>query len=212
MTEQKEKSGVKIRFTIDGIPVAAEVGWTVLDTARHYHIPIPTLCYHAAVQPSGACRLCVVEVCGEKGSKVVISCMYTPFEGAQIDTQSECVRNIRRWILEMLLAECPASLELRELAAEYDVHETRFNIKNPQEQCLLCGLCVSVCREVVGVEAIAFGSRGVHKHLATPYMVPNQTCIACGCCVTVCPTGAMQSRLDEVRGDVARRTGGGFAH
>ncbi len=91
MTEQREKSGVKIRFTIDGIPVAAEVGWTVLDTARHYHIPIPTLCYHAAVQPSGACRLCVVEVCGEKGSKVVISCMYTPFEGAQIDTQSECV-------------------------------------------------------------------------------------------------------------------------
>jgi bidirectional [NiFe] hydrogenase diaphorase subunit len=212
MIESEKMSDGKIRFTIDGLPVEAEEGWTVLDTARHYRIPIPTLCHHEAVQPSGVCRLCVVEARQDNWSKVVISCMYPPFEGVKIDTQSERVRNVRRWILEMLLAECPASEELHELAAAYAVHETRFKVKNPEEQCVLCGLCVSVCRDVVGVQAISFGSRGVHKHVATPYMIPNQDCIACGSCVSVCPTSAMQMRLDMVRGDVARRTGGGFAH
>jgi predicted molibdopterin-dependent oxidoreductase YjgC len=112
----------------------------------------------------------------------------------------------------MLLAECPASKEIADLAAEYGVKSTRFNIENPEEQCLLCGLCVRVCEEVVGAKAITFGSRGVTKHIATPYMVPNKACIACGACVSVCPTGAMQERLDKVRGDVSQRTGHGFAH
>ena len=113
---------------------------------------------------------------------------------------------------EVLLAECPASKEIQELAAEYGIHKTRFKVENPEEQCMLCGLCVRACQEVVGVRAISFGSRGVHKHVATPYMVPNQACIACGSCVTVCPTGAMQARLDKVRGDISERTGHGFAH
>lgn len=212
MSKEKKKSDGKIHFTIDGQPVEAEEGWTVLDTARQYHIPIPTLCYHEAVQPSGACRLCVVEAKQGNWSKVVISCMYPPWEGVEIDTKSERVLNVRRWVLEMLLAECPASKEVQELAAEYGVQKTRFKVENPEEQCMLCGLCVRVCQEVVGVRAISFGSRGVHKHVATPYMVPNQACIACGSCVTVCPTGAMQTRLDKVRGDVSERTGGGFAH
>ncbi len=212
MSKENKKNDGKIRFTINGKPVEAEEGWTVLETARHYHIPIPTLCYHEAVKPSGACRLCVVEAKQGDRSKVVISCMYPAEEGLTIETDSERVRNVRRWILEMLLAECPASREVQKLAAEYGVQKTRFTVENPEEECLLCGLCVRVCQEVVGVRAISFGSRGVHKHVATPYMIPNQACIACGACVTVCPTGAMQARLDKVRGDVAQRTGGGFAH
>ncbi len=209
--ETKQNDG-KIRFTIDGVPVEAEEGWTVLDTARKYHIPIPTLCYHEAVKPSGACRLCVVEAKQGTWSKVVISCMYPPSEGLEIETRSERVLNVRRWILEMLLAECPASKEIRDLAAEYGIRKSRFAVEDPEEQCILCGLCVRACEEIVGVRAISFGSRGVHKHVATPYMIPNQACIACGSCVTVCPTGAMQARLDKVRGDVSQRTGGGFAH
>jgi len=212
MKKETKKNDGKIRFTIDGVPVEAEEGWTVLDTARQYHIPIPTLCYHEAVKPSGACRLCVVEAKDGKWSKVVISCMYPPFEGVEIETKSERVLNVRRWILEMLLAECPASKEIRDLAEEYGIHKSRFAVEDPEEQCILCGLCVRACEEIVGVRAISFGSRGVHKHVATPYMVPNQACIACGSCVTVCPTGAMQARLDKVRGDVSQRTGGGFAH
>lgn len=211
MSQSKKKSDL-VLFSIDGQKVKAQKGWTVLETARHYGIHIPTLCYHEAVKPSGACRLCVVEARDGDWSKVVISCMYPPMDGVEIRTDTERVRNVRRWILEMLLAECPASKEIADMAAEYGVKSSRFKVENPEEQCLLCGLCVRVCEEVVGVKAIAFGSRGVTKHIATPYMVPNKACIACGACVSVCPTGAMQERLDRVRGDVSQRTGHGFAH
>lgn len=201
-----------IHFTINGIAVAAQPGWTVLDTAREYGIPIPTLCYHEAVEASGGCRLCVVEVKQGKWSKVVVSCMYPPTEGLEIFTDSPRVVNTRKWVLEMLLAECPASKEIRELAAEYGVTSTRFKIENPEEQCMLCGLCVRVCQEVVGVRALSFGSRGTTKHIATPYMVPNTQCISCGSCLTVCPTGAMLARFDKVRGNISERTGHGHAH
>lgn len=201
-----------IEFIIDGNKVFAKEDWTVLETARHYGIHIPTLCYHEAVKPTGACRLCVVEAKSGDRSSIVISCVYPVKENMEILTNTERVRNVRKWILEMLLAECPASKEIVKLALEYDVKSTRFDIKNPEEQCILCGLCVRACEEVVRVRAISFGSRGVSKHIATPYMVPNKACIACGSCVTVCPTGAMQARLDKVRGDVSQRTGHGFAH
>jgi bidirectional [NiFe] hydrogenase diaphorase subunit len=209
------KNGAKkkaIRFSIDAREVEAMEGWTVLETARQYGMHIPTLCYHEAVKSSGACRLCVVEAWQGDRSKIVVSCMYPVAEGLVIHTGTERVRNVRRWILEMLLAECPASKEIRSLAAEHGVLTTRFPSKNPNEACLLCGLCVRVCDEVVGVQAISFASRGVSKRIATPFMVPTKTCIACGSCVTVCPTGAMQSRLDKIRGDISKRTGHGFAH
>jgi len=191
-----------IRFMINDQAVEAEEGWTVLETARQYGIHIPTLCYHEAVTPSGACRLCVVEVFEGNWSRVVISCMYPVREGINVLTDSERVKNVRRWILEMLLAECPASEEIRRLAAEYGVTSTRFEIKNPEEQCMLCGLCVRVCKEVVGVSAITTVGRGVHKFIGTPFGKPSEVCVACGSCVTVCPTGAMQARLDRVRGPV----------
>ncbi|RJR43486.1 MAG: 4Fe-4S dicluster domain-containing protein [Desulfobacteraceae bacterium] len=201
-----------IRFTIDGMEVKAEEGWTVLETARHYRVPIPTLCYHEAVKPSGACRLCVVEVCQGERSKIVASCMYPVSEGLEILSNSDRVRNVRRWILEMLLSECPGAKEVQSLAREYGVEEPRFKMGEPGEKCILCGLCVRVCEEVVGVRALSFGSRGISKEIATPYMEPSPACIACGSCVSVCPTGAMQERLDKVRGDISNRTGHGYAH
>lgn len=201
-----------IDFTINGKAVQARPGWTILETARQYHIPIPTLCYHPAVTPWGGCRLCVVEVRYGKRSKVLVSCLNPPIPELEVLTDSERARNVRRWVLEMLLADAPASPEIRKLAAEYGVTSTRFPIRNPEEKCIRCGLCIAVCAEVVGVQALTFGSRGVNKQLDTPYRVPNNACVACGCCVTVCPTGAMSARIDQVRGDVSRRTGRGFAH
>ena len=201
-----------INFSINGKKVQGEESWTVLETARHYGFYIPTLCYHEALEPSGACRLCVVEVKDGEQSKVVTSCMYPVKEEIEVLTDSPRVINVRKWILEMLLAECPGSSRIRELADEYGVKTTRFKIENPEEQCILCGLCVRVCDEVVGVNAISFGSRGTHKKIATPYMIPSSACVACGSCVTVCPTGAMQNRLDKVRGDISQRTGHGHAH
>jgi bidirectional [NiFe] hydrogenase diaphorase subunit len=188
-----------LKFNINGQEVEALPEWTVLDAAREKRIHIPTLCYHEAVGPSGACRLCVVEVMEGNWSKVVISCMYPVKEGISVLTDSDRVKNVRRWILEMLLAECPASKEIQILAAEYGIKNSRFSVKNPEEQCMLCGLCVRVCREVVGVSAITTVGRGVHKVIGTPFGKPAEACVACGSCVTVCPTGAMQTRLNAVR-------------
>ncbi len=196
-----------IKFSIDDKPVTAQAGWTVLETARQHGIEIPTLCHHEAVEPSGNCRLCVVELTDGDWSKVVISCMYPAQEGLTVLTGSPRVQNVRRWILEMLLAQCPASEEIRELAAKYGVNQSRFAQKDPDEQCILCGLCVRVCSEVVGLSAISTVGRGVHKKVGAPYMVPSETCVACGSCVTVCPTGAMADRLDAVRGEPAVQLG-----
>jgi bidirectional [NiFe] hydrogenase diaphorase subunit len=189
-----------IKFTINDQKVEAQAGWTVLETALHHGIHIPTLCHHEAVEPSGACRLCVVELKEGDWSKVVISCMYPAQEGLNVYTDTDRVKNIRRWILEMLLSECPASPEIRKLAHEHGVDSTRFAIPNPDEDCMLCGLCVRVCKEVVGVSAISTVGRGVNKTIGAPYQKPSEVCVACGSCVTVCPTGAMSRRLDAVRG------------
>jgi len=189
-----------VEFEINDKKVQAQEGWTILETARQYGISIPTLCFHEAVEPSGACRLCVVELREGDWSKVVISCMYPVAAGLKVYTDSERVKNVRRWILEMLLAECPASPEIKELAASYGVKQTRFEVHDPEGDCILCGLCVRVCSEVVGANAVSTVGRGVHKKIGAPYMKPTEDCVACGSCVTVCPTGAMKRRLDAVRG------------
>ena len=212
MSAQKRKPMILIDFTIDGQPVQARPGWSILETARAYRIHIPTLCFHPAISPWGGCRLCVVEMRYGKRSKVAVSCLTPPVHELEVLTNSERVMNVRRWVLEMLLAECPASREIKNLAAQYGVTATRFPIKDPHEECLKCGRCVAVCNEVVVVGALTFGSRVVKKQLETPYRVPNNLCVGCGCCVSICPTGALQARLDTVRGDISRRTGHGFAH
>jgi bidirectional [NiFe] hydrogenase diaphorase subunit len=202
MSDKKENKHRPVQFVINDQPVEAEESWTVLETAREYGIHIPTLCYHEAVEASGGCRLCVVEIREGNWAKVVISCMYPVKSGLAVYTDSEKVKNVRRWVLEMLLAECPASKEIQTLAAQYGVKSTRFEIKNPKEQCMLCGLCVRVCREVVGVSAVTTIGRGVHKSIGTPFGKTSEACVACGSCVTVCPTGAMKTRLDSVRGQI----------
>jgi NADH dehydrogenase/NADH:ubiquinone oxidoreductase subunit G len=211
MTPKKQKPEI-IDFTIDGRKVQAKPDWTILETARLNHIHIPTLCFHPAIKPWGSCRLCVVETRYGKRGRIEPSCLTRPVHELEVFTDSERVQNVRRWVLEMLLAECPASREIKDLAAQYGVTSTRFEITDPTEECLRCGRCVAVCHEVVGVQALTFGSRGVKKKLETPYRIPNNACIGCGCCVSVCPTGALQDRLDTVRGDLSRRTGHGFAH
>lgn len=186
-------------LSIDKQEVQARPGWTVLETARHYGIEIPTLCFHEAVSPSGVCRLCTVEIRDGKRTRLVAACMYPVVEGLLVFTDTKRVRNVRRWILEMLLSECPASQEIKDMAARYGVTTTRFPIENPDEECLLCGLCTRVCTEVVGLAAISTVNRGVHKKVGAPFMRPTDVCVECGCCVTICPTNAMQSRIESVR-------------
>ena len=192
---------MKVTFTINDDPVEARSGWTVLDTARHYGIDIPTLCHHEAVTPSGACRLCMVELRQGDWSKLVASCIYPVQEGIHIYTDTPRVGNVRKWIFEMLLSYCPASSEIRTMAARYGVTSTRFASEDPDRTCMVCGLCARVCEEVVGLSAIAVIDRGVHKKVGSPFQRPTEACVACGCCVSICPTSAMQSIFDSVRGE-----------
>ncbi len=189
-----------LQLTIDGKKVEAEAGWTLLETARQHGIEIPTLCYHEAVEPFGACRLCVVELKQGDRSRLVASCVYPAEDGLEVLTDTEAVNNVRRWVFELLLAACPASEEIKRMAAEYGVGETRLEVHDPDEKCILCGLCVRACAQVVGANAISTVGRGVHKKIGAPYLTPTDACVACGTCLTVCPTGAMRDRFDKVRG------------
>ncbi|MFH1152426.1 MAG: 2Fe-2S iron-sulfur cluster-binding protein [Pseudomonadota bacterium] len=190
-----------ITFTINDKEVKARTGWTVLETAREYGIDIPTLCHHPAVKPSGACRLCMVELREGNWSKLVASCIYPVSEGLNVYTETPRVSNVRRWIFEMLMASCPASEEIRTLANKYGILSTRFTAHDPTQACFICGLCQRVCEEVVGLSALSVVDRGVHKKVGSPFMRPTDICVGCGCCVTICPTGAMKKIFDTVRGE-----------
>lgn len=192
-----------IEFNINDKRVKAGPGWTLLDTARHYGVDIPTLCYHEAVAASGACRLCIVELKQGDRSKLVASCIYPVQAGISVYTETKRVQNVRHWIFEMLLSSCPASGEIRRMAAKYGVESTRFPIHDPDQTCMVCGLCSRVCEEVVGLSAISTVDRGVHKKVSSPFLRPTDVCVACGSCVSICPTGAMQAIFDSVRGEPA---------
>jgi len=197
---KNEKEDGLIRLTINGQPVQAREGWTILETARQYGIQIPTLCFHPAVQAIGSCRLCVVETQQNNSSRVVASCITPVQEGVEVLTHSDEVKNVRRWILEMLLAACPASKGIRDLAKEYEVTSSRFTVDYPEDACPRCGLCVRVCDEVVGIRAISLGNRGIFKEVTSPYHQRSIDCVSCGTCLYVCPTGAMEELFDQVRG------------
>ena len=145
----------------------------------------------------------MVELKEDNWSKLVASCIYPVQAGINVYTETERVHNIRRWILEMLLAATPASHEIKEMAAKYGVVSTRFPIHEPDQNCMVCGLCARVCEEVVGLSAISIVDRGVHKKVSSPFLRPTDICVACGCCISVCPTGAMQAIFDSVRGEPA---------
>jgi len=184
-----------VSVTIDGreIQVARDV--TALEAARELGIHIPTLCYHPALTPYGACRLCVVEVKRGKRSRLVTSCTYPIREdGLVIDTHSERVLRDRRMIVELLLARCPNVKIIQDLADELGVERPRFSLK--EEDCILCGLCVRVCEEVIGASAISFVGRGPDRKVMTPFQEASDVCLGCGACADVCPTGAI--KLEDV--------------
>jgi bidirectional [NiFe] hydrogenase diaphorase subunit len=195
---KKEKDMSLVNFTINGQAVQAREGWTVLETARQNGVDIPTLCFHPALKAIGSCRLCVVEIQQNGRSRVAASCITAVQGGVDILTHSEEVLNVRRWVLEMLLANCPASKQIRKLAKEHGVTSTRFTVEHPEEACTRCGLCVRVCDEVVGVRGISLGNRGVFKEVTAPYHQRSKDCIRCGSCLYVCPTGAMEQLFPQV--------------
>jgi len=174
-----------VSLTIDGNAVEVEEGSTVLQAAEKLGIQIPTFCHHKALAPYGACRVCLVEVEDERGSKIEASCTYPAQEGLVVRTNTDRVLRTRKIMVELLLARCPEVEAIKELAAEMGITEPRFPKKN--EDCILCGLCVRVCQERMNVGAVNFVNRGVDKKVAPPYDKHSPICMACGACKLICP-------------------------
>jgi NADH dehydrogenase/NADH:ubiquinone oxidoreductase subunit G len=180
-----------IEFTIDGKKTWAKEGSTILETARMFGIYIPTLCYHESLTAYGACRICTVEITTAAGrTKLVASCLYQVEEGLQVKTNSERVEKLRKGIMELLLARCPNSERLKDLARQMGVSEPRFKLGD--EDCILCGLCVRVCEQISEKKVLSFVNRGTMREVAAPFHEPPEECITCGGCAYVCPTGAIK--------------------
>jgi bidirectional [NiFe] hydrogenase diaphorase subunit len=181
-----------VTVTIDGQELQAEEGKTVLEVARENGIDIPALCHHEEVAPYGACRLCMVEITTRRGRKrLVASCLYPVEDGLSVKTDTERVGNVRRMVIELLLARCPDSDVIRDMARRLGVDKSHFKAEKDNRKCILCALCNRVCREVVGVSAISLANRGVERRMTTPFNDFSEACIGCGSCAYVCPTGAI---------------------
>src|SRR4030043_1121519 len=143
-----------ITLYINGLPVSVEEGATLLEAAQFMGFPIPTLCHKDGLSPYGACRLCLVEIGEGPKVKLVSSCTYPVEEGLSVRKASSRVIQARRMILELLLASCPQSKTIQDLASAHGIRQQRF--RQEYEDCLLCGLCVRLCDEQMMARAIGF--------------------------------------------------------
>lgn len=179
------------RLIIDSQEIQVPHGVTLLQALSSAGVALPTLCYWEGLPPYGACRLCLVEIVQPR-QEVVAACSYPAEEGMVVETQARRAEAVRKLMLEFLLARCPTSAVIRSLAGEAGVTESRFpGNGNRDELCVLCGLCVRVCRDAVGAAAIGFANRGAERKVESPFNLHSEACIGCGACAAVCPTGAI---------------------
>jgi len=204
-----------ITVTINGTELSGREGMTILELAQNNGVDIPTLCHLPELSPTGACRICVVEV---EGSRTLVGSCYTPIsEGMVIQTHSPRVLAARRIIVELLLASHCGSCfmcdkanlcELRKIAADLEVGLPRFRVRKryyPIEdvspyiqrdltKCILCRKCVRVCREVAKQNVFSIAYRGFDAKVVVDFDQPidKEVCRDCGACIPVCPTGALR--------------------
>jgi formate dehydrogenase major subunit len=203
-----------IKFTLDGREVEAPVGETIFRTAERYGIKLPNLCYSPApgYRPDGNCRVCMVEIEGER--VLAASCLRTPTNGMKVKTQTDRAKNARRMVAELLLTDQPE----RDVAPDPQSHlwqvidgqgltMSRFPERSDPaapdrshtamavnlDACIQCNLCVRACREVQVNDVIGMAGRGYTEKIVFDFDDPmgHSTCVACGECVQACPTGAL---------------------
>lgn len=219
-----------VQLNINSISVNAEEGMTILDAAKSVGIAIPTLCHLKNLNPTGACRICSVEVEGQRG--LVPACAYPVSNGMVVETNSLRVRRARKTIVELLVEDHPQdclicvrnkNCELQDLAEIYGLREHKYvgeskkhaidissaSMERDPAKCILCGRCVRVCNEVQKVGAIDFSNRGFTSIVTTPFNkgLNVSDCILCGQCILVCPTAALteKSALKEVLNAISNK-------
>ncbi|MEW6040998.1 MAG: 2Fe-2S iron-sulfur cluster-binding protein [Elusimicrobiota bacterium] len=186
---------IKLKF--DGKEITAKAGQTILEAAKSAGIRIPTLCHNDMLSPYGSCRICTVEVEKNGVTRLQASCAYPVEEGITVRTNTDRVLKGRKLMIEFLLARCPDAKVLQDLAKEYGVEKVRFTPKN--KDCILCGMCVRVCAERLGIGAIGFSGRGVNRKVSIPFEdEESDVCVGCGACTYVCPTGAIQMEAKTI--------------
>lgn len=201
-------------ININNKRMEANKGETILDVLNRNGIKVPTLCHIKDSFPTGACRMCVVE--DEKNGKLITACSFPAESDMVIKTHSPRVVESRKTIIELLLSNHPddclycvrnKNCELQNLSEEHHVRNRRIRgVKNKQhldlssasiirdpEKCILCGRCVHMCEEVMGVACIDFTNRGNRSVIAPAFNqgLNTSSCVNCGQCIMVCPTGAL---------------------
>ncbi len=222
-TEDVTSDMSELKLNVDGRALVAQQGQTILEVAEANGIPIPHLCHDPRLTPTGACRLCLVEIEGEAGLHTACTRMALP--GMTVRTQTDAVRASRKNTLEFLLSEhrvacttCDKDGDclLQDYAYEYQASETRFpsvmtppgqpnyttgnkGIEYDPSKCVRCQRCVKICAEVVMAEALTLRSRALPVQVSTAFDIAlnESTCELCGQCVGACPTAALYERSAE---------------
>lgn len=203
-----------VTVTINGREVQGRAGQTILEVAQAAGVDIPTLCHDPRLEPYGACRMCLVEVEGARGP--MAACGTAIREGMVIETHTDKINKMRKFVLELLLTnhplDCPVceaagDCRLQDYAYEYLVDMVPWGWRPPEasdpgdhpniahfsSRCILCGRCVRICREVMGIGCWGYLNRGYDSEVDTPYRLPLKEveCVSCGQCVSTCPVGAI---------------------
>jgi len=182
-------------LNIDGKSVHAPEGATLLEAARLARASIPTLCNHPALEPYGGCRLCVVETTRPawNGSwKMVVSCMAQTEQDLIVRTSSDAIHAARREIVDLLLARCPGTPLVQDLARGYGLERSSYEIAEKPSDCILCGMCSRAC-DRLGLSAISMVERGTARAVAPPLRQPPPDCVGCLACAEICPTKCIAS-------------------
>lgn len=174
-----------INIKLNEVYVKVEESWTILEACKFYGIPIPTLCYKEGLSSLGACRLCIVEIGKPPNTKYVSSCTYPVEDGLEVRTHTKRVLEIRKMLIELLVALSPNSKTIQDLASKYEVTKIRFKPK--YKDCILCGLCTRMCEEQMGAKAIGFVNRGNKTKVTTAFDIKSDVCKKCGACMHICP-------------------------
>jgi len=203
-----------VKLMLDDQEISVEQGVTLLEAAREMGKDVPTICFHEATTANALCRICVVEVEGQRVLQP--ACIVTAADKMKVQTRSEKVIRSRRTILEMLastmdLSDAPEILTMMDdygASAERfpDAERREVEVKddNPMyvrdySKCLLCWRCVQVCADDAQYTyAINFEGRGYETQIGTFFdkTIPETTCVLCGQCVGVCPTGALKPKRE----------------